>query len=78
MKKGKNRQKKSNLRRLYRSGEEKMLFGVCGGIAEYLGIDPTIIRLFWAVGTIASLGFGLIIYLIAAIIMPRNPRHRWK
>lgn len=55
--------------RLYRSEEDKKVAGVCGGIAEYFGIDSTIIRLIWLV-SIAVYGTGLLIYIIAAIIMP--------
>ncbi|MGC9310676.1 MAG: PspC domain-containing protein [Candidatus Aenigmatarchaeota archaeon] len=69
---------KKTQKRLYRSGEEKMLFGVCGGIAEYLDVDPTIVRLAWALFSIGSLGAGLLLYIVAAIIVPRNPRHRWE
>ncbi|MBQ2698953.1 MAG: PspC domain-containing protein [Firmicutes bacterium] len=55
-------------KRLYRS-DNRMLLGVCGGIAEYFGIDPTIVRLLWVLLTF--IGFsGLIIYIIAAFIMP--------
>jgi len=52
-------------KRLYRS-DNRMLLGVCGGIAEYFGIDPTIVRLLWVLLTFS----GLIIYIIAAFIMP--------
>lgn len=65
------------MRRLYRSGKDRILGGVCGGIAEYLGVDPVIIRLLWVVGTLAW-GFGILLYIIFWIIMPRNPEHRWK
>ncbi len=58
-------------RKLYRSERDKMLFGVCGGIGEYLGIDPTLVRLLWAL--IACSGPGLIAYVIAAIIIPLPP-----
>lgn len=55
-------------KRLYRS-DNRMLLGVCGGIAEYFGIDPTMVRLLWVLLTF--IGFsGLIIYIIAAFIMP--------
>jgi len=57
--------------RLYRSENDKKIAGVCGGIAEYFGIDSTIIRLLWLV-SIAVYGTGLLIYIIAAIIMPRR------
>lgn len=63
-------------RRLYRSGREKILGGVCGGIGEYLGVDPVIVRLLWVVFSLLW-GAGIILYIIAWIIMPRNPRHRW-
>lgn len=46
-----------------------MLCGVCGGVAEYFNIDPTIVRLGWAVLTLAG-GSGIIAYIIAAIIVP--------
>ncbi|MHC4752178.1 MAG: PspC domain-containing protein [Planctomycetota bacterium] len=62
--------------RLYRSGSDRIIGGVCGGIAEYLKSDPTIIRLLWVIGTLAW-GAGLLAYIIAWIIIPRNPDHRW-
>ena len=57
--------------RLYRSESDKKIAGVCGGIAEYFGIDPTIIRLLWLI-SIAVYGTGLLIYIVAAIIMPKR------
>jgi len=63
--------------RLYRSGKDRILGGVCGGIAEYLGVDPVIIRLLWVAGSLAW-GFGILLYIICWIIIPRNPNHRWK
>lgn len=55
-------------RKLYRSNNNKMICGVCGGIGEYFNIDPTIIRLVWAL--FACSGAGILVYLIAAIIIP--------
>lgn len=66
----------ARIRRLYRSGENRVLGGVCGGIAEYLHTDPVIIRLLWVLATLLW-GFGILLYIIAWIIMPRNPRHKW-
>jgi len=58
-----------NGKKLYRSETNKMLCGVCSGIAEYFDIDPTLIRLLWVVLTF--IGFsGIIAYIIAAIIIP--------
>lgn len=56
-------------KRLYRIEEGKMLCGVCGGIAEYFNVDPTLIRLGFALFCLAG-GSGLLAYLIAAVIMP--------
>lgn len=63
--------------RLYRSGNDRILGGVCGGIAEYLGIDPVIIRLLWVIASLAW-GSGILLYIILWIIMPRNPKHEWQ
>ena len=59
-------------KRLYKSNTTKMVDGVCGGIAEYFGIDPTLIRIGWVLFCAAG-GSGFLAYLIAAIIIPRNP-----
>lgn len=56
-------------KRLYKIEQGKKLAGVCGGIAEYLNMDPTIIRLLWVLLT-AFVGSGIIAYIIAAFIMP--------
>lgn len=59
-------------KKLYKSSKNKMIDGVCAGIAEYFSIDPTLIRiglvLFSAMG-----GAGILAYIIMAIVMPRNP-----
>lgn len=58
-------------KRLYRSDTNKMLAGVCGGIAEYFDIDPTIVRLGWIFLSLAA-GSGLIVYIICAIVIPKK------
>ena len=58
-------------KRLYRSRNQRMICGVCGGIAEYFNIDPTIIRLAWVLFSLAG-GRGILVYLIAAIIIPED------
>ena len=60
------------MRRLYRSKTQRMLGGVCGGIGEHLDVDPTVIRLVWAVLTLVSVGIGIIAYIIAWIIVPEE------
>lgn len=58
------------MKKLYKSNN-RMLCGVCAGVAEYLGIDPTIVRLVWA--ALALTGSGILLYIIAALVMPENP-----
>ena len=59
-------------KRLYKSSTDKKLDGVCAGIAEYFGIDPTLIRLLWVFATL-FVGCGIIAYILAAVVIPRNP-----
>ena len=56
------------MKRLKKSCSKK-IFGVCGGIAEYFDIDPTIVRLIWLLLVLCA-GTGILAYLIAAIVMP--------
>ena len=59
------------MKRLYRSRSDTMIAGVCGGLAEYLGIDSTVVRLLYILLSVFSAGFpGVLVYIIAAIIMP--------
>ena len=58
-------------KRLYKSRDEKTIDGVCGGIAEYFDIDPTLVRLIWAV--FGATGGGILAYIVAAIIIPTRP-----
>lgn len=60
-------------KKLYKSSTDKKLCGVCGGIAKYFNIDPTIVRLGAAVLTVISVGTGLIAYIVAAIVIPDEP-----
>lgn len=71
------KEKKEEVKRLYRSGKERILGGVCGGIAEYLNTDPTIVRILWIAGSLLW-GLGILLYIILWIIVPRNPKHEWK
>lgn len=61
-------------KRLYRSTTDKKLSGVCAGIAEYFGIDPTLVRLGWAF-MVLCLGFGVLAYIVAALIIPEKPMY---
>lgn len=59
-------------KKLYKSSENKMICGVCGGIGEYFNIDPTVVRLAWAIFCLLG-GSGVLAYILAAVIIPSNP-----
>jgi phage shock protein C len=62
-------------KRLYRSSDSRMIAGVAGGIADYLGIDPTIVRVAWVVGTLVlapTIPLSILVYVALAIIIPQE------
>lgn len=59
-------------KRLYRSRTDKQISGICGGVADYLGVDPTIVRIVWLLLTLAG-GPGLILYIVMAFVVPEEP-----
>ena len=61
--------KNMDQKKLTKSQTNRMLCGVCAGLAEYFGIDPTVVRLLWVILTFCG-GSGIIAYIIAAIIIP--------
>lgn len=60
-------------KKLYRSRSDKMLGGVAGGLGEYIEIDPVFVRLIWAL-LILSGGVGIVLYIVAWIIIPEEPK----
>ena len=60
-------------RKLYRSQTDMKLSGVCGGLGEYLGLDPTVVRLMFILLTLLG-GHGILIYLILWLVMPLGPQ----
>ena len=56
-------------KRLYRSRSDRMIWGVCGGLAKYFGIDPTIVRVFFVLLIFAN-GLGILAYIILAVVVP--------
>lgn len=58
------------MKKLYRSSKDRIFLGVCGGIGEYLEVDPTIIRLLAVI--LGFTGSGIVAYIVAAIIMPEQ------
>lgn len=64
---------KTNVKKLYRSEENKMLLGVCGGIGEYTGVDPSVVRIIWTILTVVTgVMPGIVAYLLCAIIIPKK------
>lgn len=59
-------------KKLYRIREGKTIAGVCGGVAEYFALDPTIVRLIWALVS-AFAGAGIIAYIVCALVIPEKP-----
>jgi len=59
----------SEKRRIYRSRDEQMIAGVCGGLAEWLDLDPSIVRLIFIMMAL-TFGHGILVYLILALVMP--------
>ncbi len=62
----------SSRRKLVRRTDDRMVAGVCSGVAAYLGVDPTIVRLVAVIGTIFGFGSLLVVYLIAWLLMPEG------
>ena len=62
----------NDYKRLFRSRDERMISGVCGGIAKYFNIDPTLVRLVFVVLALAG-GPGLLAYIVLAIVVPEQP-----
>jgi len=58
-------------KQLYRSKHNRMIAGVCGGIGEYFEVDPTLIRLIWALSSL-WMGLGIVAYILAMIIIPEQ------
>jgi phage shock protein C len=59
-------------RKLYRSRSNRMIVGVCAGLAEFFGIDPTIVRLVFALGTLFGFGSFIVIYIILFFVVPEE------
>lgn len=59
-------------KKLYKLNEGKVIDGVCGGIARYFGLDPTVVRVAWAIFC-AMGGSGILAYILCMVVMPREP-----
>lgn len=59
-------------KKFYRSSNDKIIAGVCGGLGEYFNIDPSIIRIFWLLFSISGSGSGILAYILCAIVIPEK------
>ena len=59
-------------KKLYRSNSNRMLAGVCAGVAEYFNIDPTVVRVIWAVTSLFAF-VGVVAYAVCAFVIPEKP-----
>ena len=60
-------------KKLYRSRSNRMVFGVCGGLGNFFGIDPSLMRLLFVIGTLFGFGTFIFIYIAIFIIVPEEP-----
>ena len=60
------------MKKLYRSNSDQMIAGVCAGLAEYLHIDVSIVRIIWAL-TVLTAGAGVLLYIVCAMVVPEKP-----
>jgi len=60
-------------KKLYRSRNNRMIAGVCSGLAEFLGIDVTVVRLVFAAGALIGFGSFILIYLVMFVVVPEEP-----
>ncbi len=61
---------------IYRSRTDRMIAGVCGGLARYFNVDSSIIRLLWVLATLASIGLGVLVYIILIFVFPEEPEEQ--
>jgi phage shock protein C len=59
-------------KKLYKSNTNKVIAGVCGGLAEYFDFDASVIRILWAL-SVLMFGTGILVYIVCALVIPNNP-----
>ena len=59
--------------KIYRSRKDRMLAGVCGGIAHYFNVDASLVRLAWVLASVASIGLGILVYILLIFVFPEEP-----
>jgi len=67
---------KAEEKKLYRSSTQKMIAGICGGLAEYFEIDVSVVRILWVIGTLMTAGVGILIYVVMFFVFPEAPEEQ--
>lgn len=62
-----------NVKRLYRSRKERMLAGICGGLGQYMGVDPTLVRLIFVLSVFLTFTTSLFLYFVLWLVIPEEP-----
>jgi phage shock protein C len=62
-----------HVKRLYRSRDERVIWGICGGMAKYFNTDPVLVRVLWVLSLFLC-GFGVLAYIILIFVIPLEPR----
>ncbi|MCK4894198.1 MAG: PspC domain-containing protein [Calditrichia bacterium] len=65
-----------DLNKIYRSKDNRIIAGVCGGLGEYFKVDPVIVRLVWIFASFASVGLGILVYVVLVFIFPEANFHK--
>lgn len=63
----------NEFKRLYRSRNDRMISGLCAGLGKYIGLDPTVVRLIFAITAIFLFPMPIIIYLVMMLVVPEEP-----
>ena len=63
------------MKKMYRSKSDRMIAGVCAGVAEYLNVDPTVVRVIWGIASIVAF-VGVVAYIACALIIPEKPDNK--
>lgn len=63
----------TEVKKLYRSRDERMIAGVAGGLGEFFSIDPTIVRLLFVLSVFFGVGAGLLVYIVLMLVVPEEP-----
>ena len=64
----------TSVKRLYRSSDNRVFAGICGGLGEYFDVDPTVVRVVYVLLSLLTAFMGILLYIILLFVMPNRPR----